>query len=221
MGEQYTFHRRTKFESARSFCSTFTSVGGALLVFIFYLRVVGNISNLPLFIMQFIPTLLGFIRLYWFYSNTLVFFSPFDNIWLFVIDLFAFFTGAIAIGLMGVGNGSLWFLSLSLCLLICFIRTLHVNRKAKSLKKQYPSSYNKVKKGTIIFAKSICITWIACLISWIFLILTYSLLLLYILCMILNLCIIVGMFYWVDEMWPDENDTKRVLIKTQGKNEHI
>ena len=207
---------KTKFEAARDFCSIFTSVGGGVLVAIFIYVIFSNWPPIqPLFILQLIPALIGFLRLYWFYTNSILFFSPFDSITLFGIDLAAFFTGGMLVSSIGMANGIPYFFFLASCLFVCSWRTRLAKKKAETkkpenLKDLYPSSYNKFKKGATTFERSLFILGIFSLLSGIvLLIVTHFYYLIFIICIILTIWVLFSMYYWIDEMWPDEEDSKK------------
>jgi hypothetical protein len=200
---------KTKSEAARDFCLTFSSVGGGVNVAIFLYVVLTSIPIQSLFIIQFIPTFIACLRLYWFYANSILFFAPFDSIWLFGVDILAYITAGITIGMIGFGNGVPWFFLFTSCLFFCYVRTKIVEKKASGRQKDYPSSYKKLKKRITIFSRSILFCGIVSLILGIILVIAYSDSLVILFCIMLTLCYL-SMFYWRDEMWPDENDSARI-----------
>lgn len=207
---------KTKLESARELCLTYTSVGGGLLVALFIYTITSNTSIEIIFIIQLISSLIGFLRLYWFYINSVAFFSPFDSMLLLGIDLAAFLTGGMIIGFMGKKNIISWFFIASFCFFICSGRayTISKERDKFMFSLRYPSSYKKMKKGSAIFAKSLALSGSVTFISGIISIVVYSYNLMLILCIIL-LFTLPFWFIWKEEMWPDDEDSRKLTGSRQ------
>lgn len=108
---------------------TFASVGGgialALLFFIDYQ--VFLVDSKAIWSWSLIDPILHtaiwlvfFWRLYWMYVNTMGYLLPFDNLFLWGADMFAFLGGALAS--LGIGNNGLWFWFLPIALTVPLIR---------------------------------------------------------------------------------------------------
>ena len=95
------------------------------------------------------------LRLYWIYLNTIVFFAPFDNIGLFSIDILAFLSGAF--GLLSTGHSPVWFFTLAIVLFVCLTRIHITISKAGDLSSEYPRSSERLKMSLPKFRNSLLI----------------------------------------------------------------
>lgn len=115
---------------------TFASVGGGLHLAILALKIHGLLSSPPASCesyltvgLQFLVMALCWTRLYWLYVNSLVFFVPFDNHRIFIVDVCAFFISGVAI--LFTGSTARWLFAGGLSLLVCWIRIFYTFRRVR------------------------------------------------------------------------------------------
>lgn len=145
---------KTRYEFARELHLTFASVGGGLHLAILAYKIYELFSDhnttssqtqVLLIILQLFATLVIWLRMYWVYLNTLVFFKPFDNPGIFAVDVMAFFFGALAIFFMG--QGWPWFLAGGLCLAMCCVRIWYTLRHSGERRDEFPHSVDKLQQS--------------------------------------------------------------------------
>lgn len=145
---------KTRYDFSRELHLTFASVGGGLHLAILAYKIYALCSDQNpassqgkalLIILQIVTTLVVWLRMYWVYLNTLVFFKPFDNPLIFFVDLMSFFLGSLTIFFMDQAWS--WFLGGGLCLLICWIRILYTLRHCDERRDEFPHSVEKLQQS--------------------------------------------------------------------------
>lgn len=144
---------KSRYQFAREVHMTFAGIGGGLhlgiLAFMIYSTFIPDPGDSITVIYMILATLhvaiaiIVWLRMYWMYINAMMFFAPFDNIWLFSIDMLGFFSAALCI--FFVGHIIVWFFTFAFVLLIIAVRIKKTITKSHELSSKYPRSFEKLQ----------------------------------------------------------------------------
>lgn len=145
---------KTRYDFARELHLTFSSVGGGVHLAILAYKihqlllkpqptVTSDPSLVILLQLSFIVVI--WWRMYWVYLNTLVFFKPFDNPWIFFVDVCAFAFGSMVI--FFIGKTGYLLLAGGVCLVACWIRSWYTLSNAEERRASFPKSVDRFQQS--------------------------------------------------------------------------
>jgi hypothetical protein len=151
----------------------FSSIGGGVHLALLIFRASSVLSSgydLVIALPRLVCLVIIFLRGYWMYLNTIMFFAPFDSLKLFSLDVMIFLGGGIAI--MSVGHSAAFFSTACVTAPLMWIRVWYTKGASVALQRKYPTSYAVFQrriKGFLwgfSFATAFVILSAALLLTW-------------------------------------------------------